>query len=278
MGNTQTISQSVKLEQLNKKVVDEYTENRKEVDINQTQINSLSAELVGVEGCTFDFSQTAQQGTEVDQEINSDVMFKSKNTVAEELKTAAAADIDAKFESWGTTWGTKSKIKSDVSTKITDIVDETWTLKNIEDVSTNQVQIQNGKYVITGMKCYEGQPTQKFTQNATQELVVKQLLQQMIDKASEDEQIRTLTTSSDSANVLDVKGTLGDAGRAISSIVGSIGDIIGGPLMSFVVFAGIALVVALGVFLMLGQSEAGQNAIRSVSGGGGGGGMPPTEF
>ena len=123
------------------------------------------------------------------------------------------------------------------------------------------------------MSCYEGQPTHNFSQHDPQELVVNQLMNQMVQKASEYDKIKTLTTTSDAKNTLDVKGTLGDAGRAVSSVVGSIGAIVGGPLMSSVIFAGIALIVALGVFMMLGQSPAGQNAIRTASGG-----MGPTKF
>ena len=265
MGNTQTISQSVKLEQINQKIVDEYNENKNKADLMQTQILSQEADLTGIVNCSFDFSQTAQQGAEVDQSIDAQAMFDRKDKVAEELKVAAAAEIDSKFESWGTTWGTSSKVKTDVSTKIINIVDETWTNKNIQEANANQVQIINGKYTINGMTCYEGQPTLKFTQDATQELIINQLMNQIIEKASEDEQIRSLTTSSDSKNSLDVKGTLGDAGRALTGIVGSIGNIVGGPLMSSVIFAGIALIVALGVFLLLGTSPAGQSAITTVA-------------
>lgn len=273
MGNSQTISQSVKLEQISKRTVDEYNLNKNRAEINQTQILSQDATLSGIDNCTFDFSQIANQSAEVDMTLDVDAMFERKDQVKEEFQTAAAGEIDSKFESWGTTWGTKSAVKSDVSTIIEDIVDETWTSENIQETSTNQVQIVDGKYEINGMSCYEGQPTQNFSQNATQELVVNQLMNQMVQKASENEKIKTLTTTSDAKNTLDVKGTLGDAGRAVSSVVGSIGAIVGGPLMSSVIFAGIALIVALGVFMMLGQSPAGQNAIRTASGG-----MGPTKF
>lgn len=267
MGNTQTISQSVKLEQISKKTVDEYNLNKNTTNITQTQILSQDATLSGIDNCTYDFSQIANQSAKVDVNLDSDAMFERKDQVKEDFQTAAAGEIDSKFESWGTTWGTKSDVKSDVSTIIEEIVEETWTSENIQTTAANQVQILNGKYEITGMSCYEGQPTQNFSQNATQELVVNQIMNQMVQKASEYEKIKSLTTTSEAKNIIDVKGTLGDAGRAVSGALDSIGKIITGPLMSSIVFAGIALIVALVVFMMLGQSPAGQNAIRTASSG-----------
>lgn len=274
MGNTQTISQSVKLEQISKKTVDEYNLNLQKTNTDMTQINVQEVDIGASLGCTIKVSQKALQDGEISTGIDTDIMFDRKDQVKEDLQTASAAEIDSKFESWGTTWGTKSKVKSEVSTIIEDIVEETWTNENINETTTNLIQITGQKFNVGVLQCYKGQPPITIDQNASQTLVVNSLLNQIVQKASENEKIKTLKVTADSKNILDVKGTLGDAGRAISGIVGSIGDIIGGPLMSFVIFAGIALIVALGVFLMLGQSPAGQNAIRSASSGG----MGPTQF
>lgn len=274
MGNIQTISQSVKLEQISKKTIDEYTKNLLETKTNMTQILVQEVDIGVSSGCTFDVSLDANQNAKIDTNINTDTMFERKDQVKEDLQTASGTEIDSKFESWGTTWGTKSKVKSDVSTIIEDIVDETWTVENINKTTTNLIQITGQKFNVGAIQCYEGQPPITIDQKATQTLVVKSLLNQIVKKASENDKIKKLKVTADSKNILDIKGTLGDAGRAISGIVDSIGDIFGGPLMSSIIFAGIALIVALGVFLMLGQSPAGQNAIRSASGGG----MGPTEF
>lgn len=274
MGNVQTISQSVKLEQISKHTIEEYNKNVNETNTTMTQLNDQRVDIGSSINCTIKVNQTALQDGTVQVKLDQQAMFNRKDQVKEDLKTAAGNEINSKFESWGTTWGTKSKVKSDVSTIIEDIVEETWTNENINQTTTDVIQISSQEFKVGFLKCYKGQPPITIDQNATQTLVVNSMLNQIVEKASENEKIRSLQTTSDAKNILDVKGTLGDAGRAISSIVGSIGDIIGGPLMSFVVFAGIALIVALGVFLMLGQSPAGQNAIRSASGGGAG----PTQF
>jgi len=274
MGNTQTISQSVKLEQISKKTVDEYNKNLQETNTSMTQFNGQEVDIGASFGCTINISQTALQDGEITTGLDTDIMFERKDQVKEDLQTAAAGEIDSKFESWGTTWGTQSKVKSDVSTIIEDIVDETWTNENISKTTTDMVQVTGQKFTIGAMKCYEGQPPITIDQNASQTLVVNSLLNQIVQKASENEKITSLQVTSDAKNVLDVKGTLGDFGRGLTSTIGAVGDIVGGPLMSFVIFAGIALIVALGVFLMLGQSPAGQNAIRSATSGG----MGPTQF
>ncbi len=94
MGNTQTISQSVKLEQISKKTVDEYNLNKNTANINQVQILSQDATLSGIENCTFDFSQIANQSAKVDMNLDADAMFERKDTVKAEFKTAADGEFD----------------------------------------------------------------------------------------------------------------------------------------------------------------------------------------
>ena len=271
MGNVTSIDKTLKISQISKDITKTDIKNKQDVAAETIQTVNQEVKFAKssvIEGCDINIANTVDLDVTVSSVLDVDTIVESRGKVANKLAANANTFIENNYESLNTAFGNKQKMKESVSQEVENITKNVFKKENIQKVMNKAIQLVGQKVVFRGVIICNEDGKIDVEQNVAAKIVMDTLLRDVTSQLKETDVYNELEIDSMSSAKSENTGLLGDLGRAWTSVIDSVGGIVTGPLMSLVVFAGSGLIVALVVFLLLGQSPAGQNAIRSTTGAG----------
>ena len=253
-GTTQTVENVFNMKSLTQKIFKQSTTNIQTCDASGVNIQEMKI-IVGTShpGCPITAGQSIKSSVECEGEFKPENIVDMKDEIANDLKQAAAQDIETKGDMFQT-----AKVQSDVSTKvdqeIQNIVDTTITTENVNTVAASSVNIQSGELTI--VNCYD---EVDFSQNITAQVTAKAITQTLTKSIMDSTVLNGIVTELETSSV--TKG--GGLGGVFESIGTMIGNMFGGGGMYVSMASSSFLCVVIAGFVMIAMSDAGQNAIRT---------------
>ena len=253
-GTTQTVENVFNMKSLTQKIFKQSTTNIQTCDASGVNIQEMKI-IVGTShpGCPITAGQSIKSSVECEGEFKPENIVDMKDEIANDLKQAAAQDIETKGDMFQT-----AKVQSDVSTKvdqeIQNIVDTTITTENVNTVAASSVNIQSGELTI--VNCYDKVDfSQNITAQVTAKAITNTITKSIMDSTVLNGIVGELETSS------STKG--GGLGGVFESIGTMFSNMFGGGGMYVSMASSSFLCVVIAGFVMIAMSDAGQNAIRT---------------
>ena len=255
-GTTQTVENVFNMKSLTQKIFKQSTTNVQSCDASGVNIQEMKI-IVGTahKGCPITAGQTIKSSVECEGEFKPENIVDMKDEIANDLKQAAAQDIETKGDMFQT-----AKVQSDVSTKvdqeIQNIVDTTITTENVNTVAASSVNIQSGELTI--VNCYD---EVDFSQNITAQVTAKAVTNTITKAIMDSTVLNGIVTELETTS--STKG--GGLGGVFESIGTMFSNMFGGGGMYVSMASSSFLCVVIAGFVMIAMSDAGQNAIRNGS-------------
>lgn len=253
-GTTQTVENVFNMKSLTQKIFKQSTTNIQTCDASGVNIQEMKI-MIGTshKGCPITAGQTIKSSVECEGEFKPENIVDMKDEIANDLKQAAAQDIETKGDMFQT-----AKVQSDVSTKvdqeIQNIVDTQITTENVNTVAASSVNIQSGELTI--VNCYD---EVDFSQNITAQVTAKAITQTLTKSIMDSTVLNGIVGELETSSV--TKG--GGLGGVFESIGTMFSNMFGGGGMYVSMSSSSFLCVLVAGIVTLGMSDAGQNAIRT---------------
>jgi len=242
------------MKSLTQKIFKQSTTNIQTCDASGINIQEMNI-MVGTShpGCKITAGQTIKSSVECEGEFKPQNIVDMKDEIANDLKQAAAQEIETKGDMFQT-----ASVESDVSTKvdqeIQNIVDTQITTENVNTVAATSVNIQtNG---LTVVNCYD---TIDYSQNITAQVTAKAITQSLTQAIMDSTVLNGIVADLDQSS--STKG--GGLGGVFESIGTMFSNMFGGGGMYVSMASSSFLCVVIAGFVMIALSDAGQNAIKT---------------
>ena len=256
-GSETTVENVFKMKSLTQKIFKQSTKNIQSCDASGVNIQEMEIAIgTSHPGCPITAGQNIESSVECQGDFKPQNIVDMKDEIANDLKQAAAADIEAKSEMFATA-SAKADVSTTVENEIQNIVDTQITTENVNTVAASSVNIQSGK--ITIVNCYdEVDFTQNIQAQVTAKAITNTLTQAIMDSSVLTDVVNTIDT--------DAKTTAGGLAGVFEGIGKAINAMFGGD-KAWIVSASSSsfLCVVIAGIVTLGMSDAGQNAIRNGS-------------
>lgn len=255
-GTESKVENVFKMKSLTQKIFKQSTKNIQSCDASGVNIQEMEIAIgTSHPGCPITAGQNIESSVECQGDFKPENIVDMKDEIANDLKQAAQQEIEAKGDMFQT-----AKVKSDVSTnveqEIQNIVDTEITTENVNTVAASSVNIQSGK--ITIVNCYD---EVDFTQNIQAQVTAKAITQSLTKSISDSTVLNGI--AADLETTTTTKG--GGLGGVFESIGTMFGNMFGGGGMYVSASSSSFLCVLVAGVVVLGMSDAGQNAIRNGS-------------
>lgn len=251
MGNSASIEKTLNTSAITKNISETSIKNKANVNSESIQMSEQTVEFAGyTEGCDINIAQTADLEVESSTNLDVESIVNSRSDIASKLKIESNTYVDRQTESLSTAWGNKAKLKERISQEIENITKNVFTKENVTNVVNKAVQVTKQGIKFGGVIVCKEDGSIDVEQNATAKIVVDTLIRDVTDlmyesKVFNDMGLKTTTGASSKDT-----GIIGDAGRAISSIIGAIT----GPILAIIV---IAVILLIGLIFMFRQKRKG---------------------
>jgi len=247
-----SVEQVFKMDVLTKKIFKQTTTNIQECNASGVNIQDMSISVVNAfKGCPIKASQSVSSSVECESEFNPETIIDMKDEIANDLKQAAATEIEAKTEMFATA-SSKTDISTTIDVEIQNIVDTQITTENINKVAAESINIQDGKIQI--VNCYD---SIDFEQSISAQVVAKAVTKSLT-KAIQDSKV-----INDVVN--DLKSSAKSSSGGLAGLIDSLANMFTGPMKYAIIASVICVcVIMLAVTLFL-LSPAGQNSTRTIA-------------
>ena len=251
MGNTTSSSAVVDMQENTIITFNEITKNSQKISSAGEVSENIEIEVGGNLNCGLVINQTANTSTTSSGNLASSTASSLKNS----LKSAMASQVDQSAkEAQGflsTAYGNKSKTKTTVTDQINNILDNTITQTNLQNIVASSVDVESDKIVVKGdWTCPPSGSV--LNQDIVSSVAAQALMKQVSDAIDDNTVINNVVNKVEQAADQENTGPIQEFGKAIS-------DALGKMMLPFLSSGAVACVVcAGGVALLL--SPAGQKA------------------
>jgi hypothetical protein len=254
-GNTSKSSVQVVNEFFNKQTSEFIVNNSQTVDATGILSQNIEFGSIKSKGCRIDFSQT------IDASVSSTGQMSEANIqdLTTHLKNAASSEIDnAASQKNGfltTAIANSSEARTNLKNKVTNIIENTMSSTSVQNIFAKMNATQTAKYNDMDVECDPA-----YRNRGEFDFVASQHIKaQIVAKGVADKLTSALSTTI-AENTVDnkVKQTASLQNLGLESMQAGI--------ISSVVGCVICLLIMVGAFVLLGQSDAGQNVIRAKGG------------
>ena len=256
-GGSQTIEQTFNLSAINKSIYNQVTTNTQKVSQSSTNIQSLGLNIKGsMIGCPFNATQKISSETQTDVSMVPETILAMKNEITTEMQAGAQAAIEKATEAGNLQFGDDQDVKQEINMAIENVVDTTITTKNLSEVISSYVNIQDEGLNVGGNLDCLGYDI-NFAQEITEKLATKAVMTSLTDALTENKTTNQLVADLDASQKTENKGLADIIAKFFEGITGPIKyALIACVLMICVVIIGLTL------FLL---SPAGQNSTRTIA-------------
>src|SRR5210317_292559 len=143
-GGSQTIEQIFNLSAVNKSIYEQITTNTQKVSQSSANIQSISINVKGdAIGCPFLVTQKISSDKQIDVSMIPETVLAMKNEITTEMQAGAQAAIEKATEAGNLQFGDEQDVKQEINMAIENVVDTTITTKNLSEVISSYVNIQD---------------------------------------------------------------------------------------------------------------------------------------
>jgi len=256
-GGSQTIEQIFNLSAVNKSIYEQITTNTQKVSQSSANIQTITLNVKGgMIGCPFSASQKISSNKQIDVSMIPETVLAMKNEITTEMQAGAQAAIEKATEAGNLQFGDEQDVKQEINMAIENVVDTTITTKNLSEVISSYVNIQDEGLNVGGdLDClgYEI----NFAQEITEKIATKAIMTSLTDALIENKTINNFKSNLDASQKTENKGLADIIAKFFEGITGPIKyALIACVLMICIVIIGLTL------FLL---SPAGQNSTRTIA-------------
>lgn len=241
MGNAQTIEKSLSTSAITKNISETNITNKADVNSESIQISEQTVKFDGItEGCDINIIQKSDLEVESSTNLDVDSIVNSRSDIASKLKIESNTYVDRQTESLSTAWGNKAKLKERISQEIENITKNVFTKENVTKVVNKAVQItkQNIIFGPGSVTICREDGTIDVEQNVAAKIVVDTLIRDVTNLMMESKVYNDMGLKTTTANTSKDTGIIGDAGRAIASVIGAIT----GPIIAIIAVIILAII------------------------------------
>lgn len=212
LGNSQTIEQTFDMKVLNKSIFKQITTNQQSLSASLNNVQKVEIQLGDInEGCDLTIGQTIDATSISSTVMSATTIAETKDAVQTELNSSAQAALEKTTEMGNFQFGDEQDIKLKVSQEIENVVEKTFETKNINEVVSSVVNVQEGKLKI-------GNCSGKLVikQDIVAQLMAEAITESLTSAISDNEMLSKLKAAADAAAKTENKG--------IADIVGTFFD------------------------------------------------------
>lgn len=248
-GGSQTSTQTFDMKVLNKSIFNQITTNQQSLSasMNNTQRVEIDIGEMG-ENCVVSIDMTIDATSTSSAVMSPKTLAATKDQVKNELEASASAALEKTTEMGNFQFGDEQDIDQTINQEIENVVEKTFETKNINEIVSAMVNVQDGKLRIG--KCNGKLDLQ---QDIVAALMAEAITESLTSAISDNEMLSSLAAAAD--------GTAKSENKGLADFMNSLS----GPMMASV--AASVLCVCIIVLAVLGMmlSPAGQKATGTMA-------------